>query len=107
MAVDVDKLAEAIAKAAKEYEQKYGYLPSSAHCTLSKSQTAVDTRLQPDEYHDVYNAVHEQEATTAIISKTEAIRELRDVAKSIRKQGQTHAQAVLAALENDPSLYTE
>jgi hypothetical protein len=37
--------------------------------------------------------------------RLQSMGQLEEVAKSIRKPGQSHAQAVLAALENDPELY--
>ena len=41
MAVDTDKLAKAIAEAAKEYERQYGHLPGKAKVTPSKSDTGA------------------------------------------------------------------
>jgi hypothetical protein len=89
MAIDTNALAEAIAKAAEEYERQYGHLPSGARVTLSKQDTAVALELAKQE----------------LARKTSANQDLAIIAKAIQKQGQTHAQAVLQTLNENPDLY--
>jgi hypothetical protein len=53
MAVDIDKLAKAIAKAAEEYEKRYGHLPSNAKVTLSKNDSSPEVLSKAEEAREI------------------------------------------------------
>ncbi len=61
--------------------------------------------LSPEERVMLHQDLEERIAKAAQDRKTIAKLRLVLSAESIRKAGQTHAQAVLAALEHDPELY--
>lgn len=92
MAMNVDKLAKAIAEAAEEYEQQYGHLPSKAKVTLSKADS-LDQAMQQ----------------VRIAKAREAQEDVEIVARVIRQHHPelSHAQAVSKALEARPEWYED
>jgi len=66
---------------------------------------AKDLHLSEKEHIELLKDLETRKQKRALISKINAMKHLDQVSKSIQKQGQTHAQAVLEALNSNPELY--
>jgi hypothetical protein len=108
MAVDVDKLAKAIAEAAEEYERQHGYLPSNAKVTLSKSDTGEPDHRDVTEgyaiskrYTDRAEVIRKHAGNLTLAERAEArLGELRKADPMA-----SYEQAVTVVLNEDPDLY--
>ena len=66
---------------------------------------AKDLHLSEKEHVELLKELEERQQKRELIAKTQANRHLAQVSKTIQKPGQSHAQAVLEALNSNPELY--
>ena|SRR6266540_1036537 len=110
MAIDTSKLAKAIAEAAREYERQYGHLPAKARVTLSKSESEpwTPSNFEQAAINKAAADMDKKNAKREVLRKYQGNLQLAEAAEEIQKRDSgTYEQALLAVLNDDPSLYQE